>query len=895
MSTYTEKIEEFSSPRVVDFARRFWFIPVLIGIMAGMFWTRAKNWEAFVRDGTVFFSGNDAWWHFRETMWTVNHWPNTIPWDPWTGYPTGISNGQFGTLYDQIVATVAIVIGGGDPTVETVRMTLLFAPPVAAALTAIPVYLVSKQITGQRVWGVLSALVLALYPGFYFSRGLVGAADHNVVEPLFMCLAMASLVWSVHQTQERVPIMGVDTKELVRDLVPGLVSGVAVTLYLMVWPPGLLLVGIFGVFTVIVAVVESIRGNVFEHMMLHSSAVGIGMTVSLLPSISLGSISPTVLGPLHIAFGLLLIVGPPIASAIHRRFGGQASALSVVGGIVLSCVVVAVAFPSVWNTLINNLMRIVGLGTSASTRTIAEAQPMGSRQGLGSAIFSQYGATFVLGVIGVLVSVTAWYRQEEHASLLVGIWWVFLFMAAVTQVRFNYYLTPALAIMVGIAMKDLMQLVDMDSLESAMNSETWQQIGAVIIIGLLLPGLVFPAGVTVASAGDRAGPGASTVWEDSNEWLEQNSPDPDMGDPYESTYEKSYEYPDSSYGVMSWWDYGHWITVQAERVPFANPFQQHATPAAKWLLATNESNAQSVVETTEGSGDNIRYAMVDWQMISPISKFGAPVVFNENVSRSDFLNPVYASQDGRVRYVTTLTKQRYYESMIVRLYHFHGSRAEPQPIVVQTQQRQVETESGLRSISVIQQGQQPVRRFQSMEQARAYVQENGGQIGGVGVIPQEDVPALEHHRLVHVNGRSAARSRYGNYLRSIARLGVPRQALARQPRWVKTFERVPGATITGDGPANATVTATVQMNSSAGPFRYTQQTQTGPDGEWSMTVPYSTTGYAEQEEWTNVSVRATGPYRVISGNSTTTVQVPESAVMSGQEIGHSGSPSISTE
>ena len=83
--------------------------------------------------------------------------------------------------------------------------------------------------------------------------------------------------------------------------------------------------------------------------------------------------------------------------------------------------------------------------------------------------------------------------------------------------------------------------------------------------------------------------------------------------------------------------------------------------------------------------------------------------------------------------------------------------------------------------------------------------------------------------------------------------------------WTKTFERIPGGTIAGTAPANQTVEATVPMrNSITGEtFEYTQQVQVGADGRFEMTVPYSTTGYEDwgtDEGYTNVSVRAEGPY-----------------------------------
>jgi dolichyl-diphosphooligosaccharide--protein glycosyltransferase len=50
-------------------------------------------------------------------------------------------------------------------------------------------------------------------------------------------------------------------------------------------------------------------------------------------------------------------------------------------------------------------------------------------------------------------------------------------------------------------------------------------------------------------------------------------------------------------------------------------------------------------------------------------------------------------------------------------------------------------------------------------------------------------------------------------------------------------------------------------------FTYTQETTTTADGELTMTLPYSTTGYDEygpSNGYTNVSVRAEGPYRIQS-------------------------------
>ena len=62
-----------------------WYhIPLLVVLLGFMLWIRVRNWQRFLVDGEVYFSGNDAWYHLREVRYTVQHWPWTMPFDPWT-------------------------------------------------------------------------------------------------------------------------------------------------------------------------------------------------------------------------------------------------------------------------------------------------------------------------------------------------------------------------------------------------------------------------------------------------------------------------------------------------------------------------------------------------------------------------------------------------------------------------------------------------------------------------------------------------------------------------------------------------------------------------------------------------------------------------------------------
>jgi len=72
-------------------------------------------------------------------------------------------------------------------------------------------------------------------------------------------------------------------------------------------------------------------------------------------------------------------------------------------------------------------------------------------------------------------------------------------------------------------------------------------------------------------------------------WLRENTQDP-FGNPnfYYELREplppgESYDYPESAYGVMAWWDYGYWISRIAHRLPNANPIRKGSTTTVKSL------------------------------------------------------------------------------------------------------------------------------------------------------------------------------------------------------------------------------------------------------------------------------------------------------------------------
>jgi dolichyl-diphosphooligosaccharide--protein glycosyltransferase len=382
-------------------------------------------------------------------------------------------------------------------------------------------------------------------------------------------------------------------------------------------------------------------------------------------------------------------------------------------------------------------------------------------------------------------------------------------------------------------------------------------------------------------------------WDDSLGWLSEDTPDPgqygDSGEPY---------------SVLSWWDYGDAIVDQGERPAVANVSRKNTQSVARFLLAQNETEALEMLSGEFEEYDEPRYVMIDALMaetdVDVTGKFFALPDSHPDYNRSDFYRRI-ASEESIFGNVHT---QAYYQSMLFRLYHYHGSSKQPVPLVVNWRGRVQETEEGAGIVFALQNGDNLVRFEENLSAARrATAGDPSSQVGGIGPHPEKRVPALEHVRLVHLDEVSVLRGGLGGNetateaaidsglnigpLTSTLQRTVPLLPESDQPNtpyqnqnerlaflyettpsYTKTFERVPGATIEGTVDQNASldeVTVAVRLNPANGQnFTYSQRVPV-EDNEFTATVPYATTGYETwgvAEGYTNTSVRATGPYRI---------------------------------
>ena len=166
-------------------------------------------------------------------------------------------------------------------------------------------------------------------------------------------------------------------------------------------------------------------------------------------------------------------------------------------------------------------------------------------------------------------------------------------------------------------------------------------------------------------------------WMQALTWMQANTPEP-LGDPnaYYKLYNTDYKYPDSAYGVTTWWDYGYWVSVIAKRLPSVNPSQasEPIIKTANLFLSTNTTQSDALMDEMKSD-----YIIADSQLIT--SKLWAVANWADQ-SQNKYFSSYYISQNGKYQSVLLYTPD-FYRSLIVRLFSFDGKAVtDSKPFVV---------------------------------------------------------------------------------------------------------------------------------------------------------------------------------------------------------------------
>ncbi len=738
--------------------------------------------QVFV-NGSVWFKGTDAWYHMRLVDNLLHHFPHHITFDPYTFYPHGTTV-PWPPFFDWLVAGVIRLVGLGSPSQHTIDLVGAYIPAILGTLTIIPVYFIGKELFNRWV-GLLSAALVVILPGEFLNRSLLGFTDHHVAETLFTTLTILFLILAVKTAREReisfAHLINRSWQIITKPLIYTLLAGIFLGIYLLTWVGGLLLVFIIFTYVVIQFLIDHLKGKPTDYLCITG-------TLSFLVAciISLPLLGQIWVSTIQHASLIIAIVTPLVLSSISRLMTSKAiKPIYYLPAIFALAAIGFAAFYIINPSLLHSMLGRFRVFTPAgASLTILEVHPLLFPYGHFSLQIAWFNftTTFFISFISLGWLIYRNIREESAGKTLFLVWSIVMLAAVLGQRRFSYYYAINAALLTGYFSWRILDFAGLKKLlappaavvevvkkakkwrkaeararEKALQQRraTWTKVlaaGVVIFFLVFFPCIGLPGikpytkvlGLPVKLTQPLASEPAliDHAWYDSLLWLKDNSPEP-FADPnsYYELYQTPFHYPESAYSIISWWDYGHWITRIAHRIPISNPFQQGASEAARFFTAQDEGSANQMMDKL-GS----RYVIIDYAM--PTTKFYAMPQFIGG-SPDDFHGTYYVPQEGGELKRVSFFYPSYYCSTVVRLYNFNGQAAVPSEnstIVIswewKTSKEGVQYKEVSNSWS-----------FPGYEEAKAYIlsQESGKYVIGnsdpfVTPVPLEE---MTHYQLVY--------------------------------------------------------------------------------------------------------------------------------------------------
>jgi len=439
-----------------------------------------------------------------------------------------------------------------------------------------------------------------------------------------------------------------------RPLVWSALAGLALGLYLLTWSGGALFLLIIFAFAVVQYIMDHLRRRSTDYLCIVAIPTLAISLIVIAPSangyslwnVQAASLLVCALAFLTLSASSVLMVRRNLSPAYY------AVAIASLGAIGLG-LFYAVA-PDLLETMLDKLDVLRPTGGKL---TVSEAQGMSI-----SDTWEFFTTGFWLSMASLALLAYIILKEGAADKTLFFVWTVIMLIAAFGQQRFAYYLAINVALLtaylswrilelVGFADSKAEPVVEVQSNSVVMPAERDRHklskkarrrreaqrkqqaapresffrgshaVGLLALIVIFFLAFFPNIGKAVDWAEPRYGP--SDDWHEALSWMQENTPDP-FGDPdfYFERHEKPprnrFDYPESAYGVMAWWDPGNWITYMAHRIPNASSRgQRGATDAAEFLLAQDEASANQVLDRL-GS----RYVIIEAENIVPRSRFG---------------------------------------------------------------------------------------------------------------------------------------------------------------------------------------------------------------------------------------------------------------------------------
>ncbi|NQE44551.1 Dolichyl-monophosphooligosaccharide--protein glycotransferase AglB, partial [ANME-1 cluster archaeon GoMg2] len=270
----------------------------ILALLFGLsLYIRALPYDSIFSGAFVRFGGNDPWYNMRLVENTLHHFPHRIYFDALTQYPHG-TNVPFAPLFDYMLAVLIWLIGLGNPYATLgehgIEVIGAWFPAVLGALTVIPVYFIGKTLWNRNA-GLLSAALIAILPGQFLSRSLLGFTDHHVAETLFSTIAMLFLILAIKSAKQNeitfYSVLNKDGNSLKMPLFYSLFSGIFFGCFYLSWKGAPLFIFVLLIYAVVQHIIDHVRGKSTDYLCILFVPAFLISLVMILPALHPGALT----------------------------------------------------------------------------------------------------------------------------------------------------------------------------------------------------------------------------------------------------------------------------------------------------------------------------------------------------------------------------------------------------------------------------------------------------------------------------------------------------------------------------------------------------------------------------------------------------------------------------
>ncbi|MDO8567995.1 MAG: oligosaccharyl transferase, archaeosortase A system-associated, partial [Dehalococcoidales bacterium] len=669
-------------------------LKLIIGISLAIFigvslWLRIYlPYDQIFTNGWIKFSSNDAYYYMRIIDNLAHNFPHLNGYDPYLIYPGGSAIGSI-VFFGWFVSGIIWLISFGSPSQHTIDVVAAYYPAVLAALTIIPTYFIGKNLFGRGA-GIIAAALIAIMPGEFMGRSILGFTDHHVAETLFSTLVMLFLILAIKSAGENKltfeHLKKQDWAASRRTMLYALLAGISLGVYLLTWIGGLLFVFIITLYLIIQFIIDNLRRRSTDYLAI------VSIIAFLVALVMVAPFSPP---RLNLASMILALLVPVILLAVSRLMTSRQLSpayypLALIGiGAAGLGILYAVA-PALVRNMLDQFSMFTPSGPSTTT---LEMQHLSWYLAWGN--FTT-GFLFALAGLTVLLFLVVFKKGGTEKTLIV-IWSVIIFAATLAQRRFAYYFAVNVSLLTAYICWQIIWLFSARRLAAApavavpertrdkhakskpkgKGLTVYHMNTALAIIVVFIFAIVFDIKPAIATA-KQVQFAPSDGWYNALLWLKDNSPEPfgDANAYYKSPVNSN---PDSAYGVTAWWDYGYWITRIAHRLPSSNPSQDpdRIINVTHVFLAQDEARGEEAMQKLRSSYIIMDYPMAAFKFWAVITWAGQPL--------TNYFEDYYLPQQ---RVTVRAYYPDYYRSLAIRLYNFDGKAVTPTNTIVITWEEQ---------------------------------------------------------------------------------------------------------------------------------------------------------------------------------------------------------------